>query len=159
MAGFDFARDPLVAKKPMMTFAELMKADIDAKTQSHGSACKWLEQHYDLKASLIPKMSRETASGRADGEISEWPDLGKACPNVTGRNPQSRTFSLSVIAAPEAESGGPGFPANADRHVSEAGALMSISICPRTSCRNFLPAFFCVIGRNWATFARRSRVD
>jgi len=29
--GFDFARDPFNAQKPMQTFEEIMKADVDAK--------------------------------------------------------------------------------------------------------------------------------
>ena len=58
--GFDFARDPLNAKKPMQTFEEPMKADVDAKPGIMTTQRKLLESRYDLSPRLDPtaRMSR-----------------------------------------------------------------------------------------------------
>jgi len=60
MKGFDFSRDPLGAKRPMQTAAEIMKEDIAAKPKVMADQQKLLESRYDLKARLDPeaKMSR-----------------------------------------------------------------------------------------------------
>lgn len=58
--GFDFARDPLNAKKPMETFEENMKADIEAKPKVMEAQRKLLEARYNLQPKTDPniKMSR-----------------------------------------------------------------------------------------------------
>lgn len=60
MNGFDFARDPLGSDKPKATFAEAMKADIDAKPGVMTQQRKLLEARYDLTPKLDPeaKMTR-----------------------------------------------------------------------------------------------------
>src|SRR4029450_10110354 len=58
--GFDFARDPLNAMKPMQTFEETMKADVDARPGVGAAQRKLLEGRYDLQPRLDPaaRMSR-----------------------------------------------------------------------------------------------------
>jgi cytochrome c peroxidase len=60
VTGFDFARDPLNAKKPMETFGEIMKADVAMKQQVMATQRKLLETRYVLEPKLDPeaKMSR-----------------------------------------------------------------------------------------------------
>ena len=47
--GFDFRRDPLDSKKPMMTFDEIMRADVAAKPKVMALQKKLLEGRYDLE--------------------------------------------------------------------------------------------------------------
>jgi cytochrome c peroxidase len=58
--GFDFARDPFNAKRPMETFEEIMKADVAAKPGVTAAQRQLLERRYDLAAKLDPtaRMSR-----------------------------------------------------------------------------------------------------
>jgi cytochrome c peroxidase len=60
VVGFDFARDPFNATKPMQTFEETMKADIDAKAGVMAAQRKLLEGRYDLTPRQDPsaRMSR-----------------------------------------------------------------------------------------------------
>src|SRR5688572_32257908 len=58
--GFDFARDPLNAKKPKQTGEEIMKEDIAAKEKVMAAHRKLLEQRYNLEPKPHPtlKMTR-----------------------------------------------------------------------------------------------------
>jgi cytochrome c peroxidase len=58
--GFDFARDPLNAKKPMTTFEEIMKEDVNLKAKVMELHRSLLEKRYNLQPKLDPeaKMSR-----------------------------------------------------------------------------------------------------
>jgi cytochrome c peroxidase len=58
--GFDFARDPFNAKRPMQTFDEIMKADVAEKPAVTAAQRRLLESRYDLTAKLDPiaRMSR-----------------------------------------------------------------------------------------------------
>jgi cytochrome c peroxidase len=60
ITGFDFARDPLNAPKPFTTFAEVMKAESDARPKVMAAHRKLLEARYNLTPKLDPeaKMSR-----------------------------------------------------------------------------------------------------
>jgi len=60
MMGFDFARDPLGAKKPMQTFAEIYKEDAGMKAKVMEMQRKLLERRYNLKPKLddSARMSR-----------------------------------------------------------------------------------------------------
>lgn len=60
MLGFDFARDPLNAKRPMQPAEEIMKNDIAEKPKVTEAQRRLLEQRYDLKPRLdsTVKMSR-----------------------------------------------------------------------------------------------------
>lgn len=58
--GFDFARDPLNAKKPMESFDDIMKADVSAKSKVMDTQKNLLQKRYDLTPRLDPavKMTR-----------------------------------------------------------------------------------------------------
>ncbi|MEM5788420.1 MAG: hypothetical protein AAGU11_13990 [Syntrophobacteraceae bacterium] len=58
--GFDFYRDPLNSKRPMMTFEEIMKQDIADKPKVMDDQRKLLAERYNLNPKLDPeaKMSR-----------------------------------------------------------------------------------------------------
>ena len=58
--GFDFARDPFNAKRPMQTFDEIMKADVADKPGVTAAQRQLLEHRYDLTVKLDPdaRMSR-----------------------------------------------------------------------------------------------------
>ena len=58
--GFDFARDPFNAKRPMQTAEEIMQADIAEKPAVTAAQRRLLESRYDLTPRLDPavKMSR-----------------------------------------------------------------------------------------------------
>ncbi|MEZ0264016.1 MAG: cytochrome B6 [Phycisphaerae bacterium] len=60
MNGFDFSRDPLGAKAPKQTAADIMKQDVADKPKVMADHRKVLEARYELKAKLDPeaKMSR-----------------------------------------------------------------------------------------------------
>src|SRR5205085_8698904 len=58
--GFDFARDPLNAKRPMQTFEETMREDVAMKPKVTANQRKYLEAHYDLtpRHDAMVKMAR-----------------------------------------------------------------------------------------------------
>src|SRR5215203_800862 len=60
MLGFDFARDPLNAKKPMQSFEETMREDVAGKPKVTAQQRKLLESRYTLTPRHDPtaKMSR-----------------------------------------------------------------------------------------------------
>jgi cytochrome c peroxidase len=58
--GFEFYRDPLNAKKPMQTFEETMKADIEAKPKVMQAQRQLLESRYNLE----PKLDNEVKMSR-----------------------------------------------------------------------------------------------
>ncbi|MBT1073476.1 cytochrome B6 [Pelotalea chapellei] len=86
--GFEFYRDPLNAKKPMMTFEEVYEADVAAKPVVMEKQQKLLEMRYDL----TPKLDKESTMSR-----------GKPLPvGPTARLPEGTTWdSLSSMKAEE----------------------------------------------------------
>src|SRR5688500_1689107 len=57
VTGFDFFRDPLDAKKPMQTFEETMKADVEAKPKVMALQRQLLEGRYDLRPKHDPRVT------------------------------------------------------------------------------------------------------
>jgi len=87
VAGFEFYRDPLDAKRPMQTFEETMKLDVAAKGLVMDQQRRLLETRYNLQPKLDPeaKMSR-----------------GKPLPvGPTARLAEGMTFDALAQAAPE----------------------------------------------------------
>jgi cytochrome c peroxidase len=60
IAGFDFARDPLDAKKPMQSPEEMMKSDMEMKPKVNELQRKLLESRYNL----TPKLDHEVTMSR-----------------------------------------------------------------------------------------------
>jgi cytochrome c peroxidase len=55
--GFDFYRDPLNSPRPMMTFEEIMKADVAAKDGVMAKQRALLESRYNLKPKFDPAIT------------------------------------------------------------------------------------------------------
>jgi cytochrome c peroxidase len=111
--GFDFARDPLNAKKPMQTFEEIMKADVDAKPGIMATQRKLLESRYDLRPRLDPtaRMSRGKPlpvgpTARPANGLT-WERLGSMTPDdIRARN----AFPYPSLLHPKHATGGQVFP-------------------------------------------------
>ncbi len=96
MTGFDFARDPLNAERPMTTFLEVMGQDVKEKPEVMARQRQLLERRYDLTPKTDPqaKMSR-----------------GKPlCVGPTARLAQGLTFEKLAEMAPEQIRQGDLFP-------------------------------------------------
>jgi cytochrome c peroxidase len=111
--GFDFYRDPLNAEKPMMTFEEIMKADVAEKPKVMETQRKLLERRYDLKPNLSPdvKMSRGKPlavgpTARLTGGMT-WERLA----GMTAEEIRSRgLFPYPPLPHPKQKTGGQVFP-------------------------------------------------
>lgn len=87
IVGFDFARDPLGAEKPMQEPEEMMKKDIAAKPKVMETQRKLLERRYHLK----PKLDSEAKMSR-----------GKPLPvGPTARLPEGLTWERLAELGPE----------------------------------------------------------
>jgi cytochrome c peroxidase len=85
MRGFDFARDPLGAKEPMVTtFEEVMRADSAAKPAIMDAQRRLLEKRYDLEPKLDPTAKMTRGKPLAVGPTARlasgwtWDRLGQA---------------------------------------------------------------------------------
>jgi cytochrome c peroxidase len=111
--GFDFARDPLNAMKPMQTFEETMKADVDARPGVGAAQRKLLEGRYDLQPRLDPaaRMSRGKPlvvgpTARLAGGLT-WERLAAMNPDeVLSR----KVFPYPALPHPKHATGGMVFP-------------------------------------------------
>jgi cytochrome c peroxidase len=113
LAGFDFYRDPLNAKKPMETFEAIMKADVAAKPKVMAAQRKLLEQRYNLEPKLDPeaKMSRGKPlpvgpTARLGREMT-WERLAGMAP---GEIRQAGIFPYPPLPHPKQTPGGQVFP-------------------------------------------------
>jgi cytochrome c peroxidase len=111
--GFDFARDPLNAKKPFQSFEETMKDDVAARPKVMAMQQKLLESRYDLKPRHDPtvKMARgkpvcvgPTARLR-DG--TSWDRLADMTPEQIK---QANAFPYPSLPHPKQATGGQVFP-------------------------------------------------
>jgi cytochrome c peroxidase/peptidoglycan hydrolase-like protein with peptidoglycan-binding domain len=111
--GFDFYRDPLNAKRPMQTFEETMKADVDAKPGVMATQRKLLEGRYDLTPRFDPghRMSRGKPipigpTARLAGGVN-WESLGRMSPEEIR---QKNLFPYPSLPHPKQVTGGQVFP-------------------------------------------------
>jgi cytochrome c peroxidase len=122
ISGFDFYRDALNSDKPMMTFDEIMKADVAAKPGVMELQRKLLEGRYDLTPKLDPeaKMSR-----------------GKPlCVGPTARLPEGTTWEkLGAMHSSEIKRGGifpyPSLPHPKQAQGGQVFPKMQITMFPR----------------------------
>jgi cytochrome c peroxidase len=111
--GFDFARDPFDAKKPMQTFEETFKADVAAKPEVMGQQRKLLEGRYHLEAKLDPKVKMTRGKPLAVGPTARlaegmtWEKLGTMSPNEIR---QASAFPYPSLPHPKHATGGQVFP-------------------------------------------------
>jgi cytochrome c peroxidase len=113
ITGFDFVRDPLNAKKPMETFAEIMKADVALKPQVMTLQRKLLESRYDLQAKLDSSSRMSRGKPLAVGptarlaEGTNWDKLANTMPEEIRK---AGTFPYPPLPHPKHTPGGQVFP-------------------------------------------------
>jgi cytochrome c peroxidase len=113
MLGFDFARDPLNSKRPMMTFEEIMKEDVAVKPRVMAAQRQLLESRYILQPRLDPeaKMSRGKPlpvgpTARLASGLS-WESLGGMSPEEIRK---ANAFPYPSLPHPKHTPGGQVFP-------------------------------------------------
>ena len=111
--GFDFARDPLNAKKPMQTFAELMQADVAEKPGVMEQQQKLLATRYDLTPRLDPEMTMSRGKPLAVGPTARLAD-GLDWERLAGMTPEEikkrKLFPYPSLPHPKQVTGGQVFP-------------------------------------------------
>jgi cytochrome c peroxidase len=113
MPGFDFARDPLNAKRPMQPAEEIMKNDIAEKPKITDAQRRLLEQHYDLKPRLDPAVKMSRGKPLAVGptarlsEGATWQSLTQMSPDEIRKR---GLFPYPALPYPKHVAGGMVFP-------------------------------------------------
>lgn len=110
--GFDFARDPLNSKKPMMTFDEIMAADIEMKPRVMATQRALLESRYDLTPRPRPGVTMTRGKPVLMGPTAKlkdttWEDLGKMTPSEIR---DGELFPYPSLPHPKHAPGGQVFP-------------------------------------------------
>ncbi|HEX2230132.1 MAG TPA: cytochrome B6 [Candidatus Binatia bacterium] len=114
MLGFDFARDPLNAKRPMQPAEEIMKNDIAEKPKVTAAQQKLLEQRYDLKPRLDESVKMSRGKPIAVGPTARlpkgvtWQSLAQMSSDQIRKQ---NVFPYPSLPHPKHASGGMVFPA------------------------------------------------
>lgn len=112
--GFDFARDPLNAKKPMQTPEEITAEDKAMKPKVMEEQRQLLEKRYNLTPKLDAEAKMSRGKPLAVGPTarlpkdSTWDDLAKMTPDQIKKD---ATFPYPPLVHPKHASGGQVFPA------------------------------------------------
>jgi len=111
--GFDFARDPLDAKRPMQTVDEIVKKDIADKPTVMAAQRKLLESRYDLTPHLDPSAKMSRGKPLAVGPTARLKD-GTTWDKLAGMSPeqirQANAFPYPALPHPKHATGGQVFP-------------------------------------------------
>ncbi|SNB44971.1 cytochrome B6 [Geobacter sp. DSM 9736] len=111
--GFDFARDPLNAKKPMMTFEEIYKADVAEKKKVMEAQRELLEKRYDLKPRLATDAKMSRGKPLAVGPTARL-SKGETWESLAGLTPEEirkrNIFPYPPLPHPKQSTGGQVFP-------------------------------------------------
>ncbi|HTL27794.1 MAG TPA: hypothetical protein VL282_01175, partial [Tepidisphaeraceae bacterium] len=113
VAGFDFSRDPLNAKKPMQSPDEIMKQDIADKPKVMAQQQKLLESRYNLKPTLDPeaKMSRgKPLCVGPTARLAEGMTWEKLADMAPADIKQAGAFPYPPLPHPKQATGGQVFP-------------------------------------------------
>jgi cytochrome c peroxidase len=111
--GFDFSRDPFNAKRPMMTFEEIMQADVAEKPKVMETQRRLLERRYNLSPRLDPSAKMSRGKPLAVGPTAKlasgvsWDALGRMSPDEIKRR---GIFPYPSLPHPKQVSGGQVFP-------------------------------------------------
>lgn len=143
--GFDFYRDPLNSKKPMMTFDEIMKADVAEKPKVMETQRKLLESRYNLTPifSKDIKMSRGKPvptgpTAKLKSGVS-WESLASMSPeDIRAKD----VFPYPALPHPKQSTGGQVFP---DMQIKMFPRLKRFDIdfdLPEAFLPEFPPAIF-----------------
>jgi len=113
MLGFDFARDPLNSKRPMMTFEEIMKEDVALKPKVMELQRQLLEKRYVLQARLDPEAKMSRGKPLAVGPTARlatghsWEGLAEMAPEEIRK---LNAFPYPSLPHPKHTPGGQVFP-------------------------------------------------
>jgi cytochrome c peroxidase len=111
--GFDFARDPLNAKKPMTTFEEIMKEDMALKARVMDLQRKLLEKRYNLQPRLDPEARMSRGKPLVVGPTArlaaglDWDRLSDMTPEQIRK---ANAFPYPSLPHPKHTPGGQVFP-------------------------------------------------
>jgi cytochrome c peroxidase len=111
--GFEFYRDPLNAKKPMMTFQEAYQEDVGMKNTVMDQQRQLLEMRYDLTPKFAPDVKMTRGKPIAVGPTarlpqgSSWDQLGSlSAEEIRSKN----MFPYPPLPHPKQATGGQVFP-------------------------------------------------
>jgi cytochrome c peroxidase len=111
--GFDFYRDPLNAKQPLVTFDELMQADVAAKSDVMATQRQLLERRYNLQPRLDADMTMSRGKPLVVGPTAKLPQ-GKTWEELAGMTPEEirkqGIFPYPALPHPKHTPGGQVFP-------------------------------------------------
>ena len=113
MLGFDFYKDPLNAKKPMMTFEEIYQADVADKPKVMETQRSLLELRYTLPPRLSPDVKMTRGKPIAVGPTARLPQ-GTSWERLVGMPPEEirsgNLFPYPPLPHPKQVAGGQVFP-------------------------------------------------
>ncbi|HJV33724.1 MAG TPA: cytochrome B6, partial [Geomonas sp.] len=111
--GFEFYRDPLDAKKPMMTFEEVYQKDVADKPKVMATQRRVLESRYDLTPHLSPDVKMTRGKPIAVGPTARLPQ-GLSWDRLTAMSPEAirrdNFFPYPPLPHPKQATGGQVFP-------------------------------------------------
>jgi len=111
--GFDFSRDPLNAKHPMMTFEEAYKQDTAQRPQVNAQQRKLLEMRYNLTPKLSPDVKMSRGKPIAVGPTARLPQ-GTNWDQLAAMTPEDirsgNLFPYPPLPHPKQSTGGQVFP-------------------------------------------------
>ena len=113
VTGFDFARDPLNAKRPMMTFEEIMREDVAAKSKVMEAQRRLLESRYILQPKLDPEAKMSRSKPLPVGPTArlarglDWDKLAAMSPEEMRK---ANAFPYPSLPHPKHATGGQVFP-------------------------------------------------
>lgn len=111
--GFDLSRDPLNASKPMETFEEIYRQDVEAKPKVMEAQRILLESRYELKPKLDPEVTMTRGKPLAVGPTAKlsdnvtWESLMEMSSDEIRRD---GLFPYPSLPHPKHASGGQVFP-------------------------------------------------
>lgn len=111
--GFDFYRDPLNAMKPMQTFEETYRADVEAKDSIMTAQMALLKSRFNLTPKFDAKMTMSRGKPLVIGptarlaEDMTWEKLASMSPSDIR---QQGTFPYPALPHPKQTTGGQVFP-------------------------------------------------
>ncbi|WP_243373095.1 cytochrome B6 [Geotalea sp. SG265] len=111
--GFDFYRDPFNAKKPLMTFDEVYKADVEEKPKVMEKQKQLLEKRYNLKPNLSSAVKMTRGKPIAIGPTARLQD-GDTWDSLAAMNAADirakNVFPYPPLPHPKQATGGQVFP-------------------------------------------------
>jgi cytochrome c peroxidase len=111
--GFDFARDPFNAKRPMQTAEEIMQADIAEKPAVTAAQRRLLESRYDLTPRLDSQAKMSRGKPLAVGPTARLAS-GMSWDRLAGLSPEEirtrKLFPYPGLPHPKQATGGQVFP-------------------------------------------------